>query len=260
MATRSPPETRPERLPDGAPMDYAPENELGVVFLFSRLATKRGLQIDLIRSGYPDCIAYRDGKRIRIEFEYRSINFARHRHDPKDCDWIVCWVHDWPAVPSRLHVWSLQQEYGLGFNVWFQPVGPSYHDILSKTKFNECWSIASQAHEGDLVLFYRTAPEKLIRDVFRIAGPVQHLKAGWKPGKDWMAPIRRVCSLKAPLHLSQLREHPVLREAGFVRGSMRGRYRATPYWADIYRRIIDTNPSLKQKLRAYEPGRIGERP
>src|ERR1700722_429259 len=110
------------------------------------------------------------------------------------------------------------------------------------------------------VLMYRTAPEKLIRDVFRIAGPVKQIKAGWKPGKDWMAPIRRVCALKAPLHLSQLRDHPVLREAGFVRGAMRGRFRATFYWSDIYRQIIGTNPSLKQKLRRYEPGRIGARP
>jgi hypothetical protein len=38
MATRSPDETRPSRLPDGSPMDYAPENELGVVFLFSHVA------------------------------------------------------------------------------------------------------------------------------------------------------------------------------------------------------------------------------
>ena len=162
----------------------------------------------MIRPGYPDCIAYRDGKRIRIEFEYRSSNFARHRHDPNDCDWIVCWIHDWPAVPSRLQVWSLQKEFGLGFNVWFQPVGQAYHEQLNKMKFDKSSSVASQAHEGDLVLFYRTAPEKLIRDVFRIAGTVEHIKAGWKPGKDWMAPIRRVCALKAPLHLSQLRDHP----------------------------------------------------
>ena len=120
-------------------MNYAPENELGVVFLFSRLARKVGLEIDLIRPGYPDCIAYRDGKRIRIEFEYRSSNFARRRHEANDCDWIVCWIYDWPAVPSRLHVWSLQQEFGLGFNV-----GPSQ----SGSRTTRYWTRRSSARLG----------------------------------------------------------------------------------------------------------------
>ena len=93
-------------------MNYPPENELGVVFLFSRLARKLGFEIDEIRPFYPDCIAYRDNKRVRIEFEYRSSNFARHRHDPKKCDYIVCWVHDWPAAP--LPVLELRDDFGLG--------------------------------------------------------------------------------------------------------------------------------------------------
>jgi hypothetical protein len=74
-------------------MNYAPENEMGVVFLFSHLARKLGYEIDLIRPGCPDCVAYRDGKRVRIEFEYRSSNFARHRHDPKKCDFLPAGTH-----------------------------------------------------------------------------------------------------------------------------------------------------------------------
>jgi hypothetical protein len=236
-------------------MNYAPENELGVVFLFSHLARKRGLKIQIIRPGFPDCVAHRDGKRIRIEFELRSSNFARHRHEAKECDWIVCWVHDWAAVPPNLHVWELQREYGLGFNVWFQPAGRTYHEQLDTMKFNDSWSVASQAHKDDLILFYRTTPQKLIRDVFRVSGPVKYVEAGFKPGKDWMAPIRRICALKAPLHLSQMHDHPVLRDSSFVRGQMRGRYRATEYWPDIYRQFIRTNPSLEATLRPYEPGR-----
>jgi hypothetical protein len=34
-----------------------------------------------------------------------------------------------------------------------------------------------------------------------------------------------------------------------------GRPRVTPYWPDIYRQIIDTNPSLEAAMRPYEPGR-----
>jgi len=80
---------QPERL-DNAPLDYAPQNELGVVFLFSHLARRRcGLRVQQIKAGYPDCIATKGGKRVRIEFEYRSRSFKSHRHEAKKCDWLV---------------------------------------------------------------------------------------------------------------------------------------------------------------------------
>ncbi len=56
-----------------------------------------------------------------------------------------------------------------------------------------------------------------------------------------MAEIQRVESLKAPLHLSQLRDHRILKDAGFVRGRMIGRL----------------NPPLRDKLRNYGPERLG---
>jgi len=251
------PAIRPVRLPDGAPLDFAPDNEQGVVFLFSYLARSRfGLRIERIQGGYPDCVAYLGEKRIRIEFEYRSRNFVQHRHDPKKCDWIVCWIHDWPAAPSRLRVIELRKEFGLGFNVWFQPVGGEYRDILARKKFDDCWSVPSQAMEGDLLLFHRTAPDSFVRDIFRVAGPVIHARAGWKSGKDWMAPIRRVCTLKAPLHLAHLRSNRVVATAGFVRGQMRGRYRATEYWPELHQMILSRNPSIASALRRYGPDRL----
>ena len=64
--------TRAEVL-EGAPLHYAPENELGVVFLFSHLLKKWRLKVDQIQSRYPDCIAYQRAggkdKKIRIELE-----------------------------------------------------------------------------------------------------------------------------------------------------------------------------------------------
>jgi hypothetical protein len=226
------PETRLARLPEGAPLDYEPDNEQGVIYLFSQQARRRyGLHVERVQGGFPDCIGYRSGKRIRIEFEYRSRNFALHGHDPKGCDWIVCWIHDWASVPSHLRIVELRKEFGLGFNVWFQPVGRQWGEVLSKTNYHSLWSVPSQAVEGDLLLYYRTAPDKHIRDIFRLAGHVTYCRADWKPGKDWMAPIRRVCTLKAPVHLSDLQQHRVIRDVGFIRGSMRGRYKASEYWS-----------------------------
>jgi len=40
------------------PLQYAPENELGVVFLFSQIARRLQFRIEEIRAAYPDCIAY----------------------------------------------------------------------------------------------------------------------------------------------------------------------------------------------------------
>src|SRR5687767_14404694 len=74
---------RPEML-ENAPMQYAPMNELGVVFLFSHIARRLRLKIEQIRPQYPDCIAYQKTgngeKQVRIEFEYKSRNFYAHRH------------------------------------------------------------------------------------------------------------------------------------------------------------------------------------
>lgn len=258
MATKNHhPATRSALLPDGAPLDYAPDNEQGVVFLFSHLARSRfGLRVERVQGGYPDCIAYLGSKRVRIEFEYRSRNFSLHGHDPKKCDWLVCWIHDWPAVPRRLRVVELRREFGLGFNVWFQPVGAEYRDLLAEINYSRYWSVPSQATEGDLLLFHRTSPDSYIRDLFRLAGPVRHVAARWKPGKDWMAPIRRVCALKAPLHFSELRDHKVLCNAGFVRGQMRKRFRATEYWPDLFHMVVTRNPAAALKLKAYGPSRI----
>jgi hypothetical protein len=160
---------------DNAPLDYAPEKEQGVVFLFAHLASRRyGLRVERVQSGYPDCMAYKrsTGERVRIEFEYRSSNFYRHRHEQRGCDWIVCWIHDWPGVPERIEVKELRREYGLGYNVWIVPIRGPFREVLSKGTYFESLSVPRQAHVDDLILYYRTAPESDVRDLFRITGPV----------------------------------------------------------------------------------------
>lgn len=256
-------EYRPFRLPDGSPLDYAPDNEQGVVFLFSHVARKRhGLRVERVQTGFPDCIAYQGTKRIRIEFEFKSRNFRTHGHNAKGCDLIVCWEHNWPGKPEHLQVMELRREFGLGFNVWFQPVsifnGENYADELAKRKFWDRWSVPSTAMVGDLILYYRTAkstePKSCVREIFRIVRPVEHVKkCGWKSGADYMAKIQLVCKLAAPLHLTKMRENHVLCSACFIRGQMQGRYRATEYWPELYGTIVSLNPSVERVLRKYGP-------
>jgi len=83
---------------------YAPVNEMGVVYLFGAVAADLGFMITRIQNGYPDGEAMRmvDDERcqlVRLEFEFESRNFRLHGHDPKKCDLIICWTHNWPQCP-----------------------------------------------------------------------------------------------------------------------------------------------------------------
>jgi hypothetical protein len=252
---------RAERL-EGAPLGYAPENELGVVFLFSRFLKRWRLKVEKIRPGFPDCIAYQKThggeKKVRIEFEFKSKNFKAQGHSGRGCDWIVCWEHNWPGVPKSLRVVELrkEKEFGLGFNVWIQPKRSPYKEQW-RQKSSGLSSVASEASKGDLVLFYDAGlPDKCVRSIFVVTGKVKHERSDWRRGMDYSAPVRLVCRLKAPLFLENFQRHRILGEAGFVRARMQGRPNVTGYWPDLYRLSVHGNPSVKRKLAKYAPERL----
>jgi hypothetical protein len=218
---------------------------------------KLRLTVDKIQPQFPDCIAYQktggEEKEIRIEFEYKSLNFKTHRHDPKGCDWIVCWEHNWPDKPKHLQVVELRKEFGLGSNVWIQPVSGKYKEILSDLDFEEGWSVPSLSHKNDLILYYHTSPDQCIKDIFKRDSDVGYGDADWKEGKDYMGSIRRICQLKSPIFLEDMRHHKILSTSSFVRGTMQGRPRATEYWPYLFDMIIRRNPSVKKTLAKYDP-------
>jgi hypothetical protein len=103
---------------DRRPMTNAPVNELGVMVLFGMLAAGLGLQVESVQGKFPDCVAKRmvaPGKwqYLRIEFEYESKNFKLHGHDPKGCDVIVCWRHNWKECPAEIEVVELSRFLGM---------------------------------------------------------------------------------------------------------------------------------------------------
>jgi len=80
---------------------------MGVVYLFGTLAEELGFVVESVQAGYPDCEAKRRlpnnrWQRVKIEFEYLSSNFLKHKHDPSGCDLIVCWKHDWKNCPLEV--------------------------------------------------------------------------------------------------------------------------------------------------------------
>jgi hypothetical protein len=103
---------------DRSPMTNAPVNELGVMVLFGMVAAGLGLQVESVQGKFPDCVARRQvapGKwqYLRIEFEYESRNFKLHGHDPKGCDMIVCWRHNWKECPAEIEVVELSRLLGM---------------------------------------------------------------------------------------------------------------------------------------------------
>lgn len=85
---------------------YAPVNEQGVVFLFSKVHDDLGIKIEGIQQAYPDARGRRfNGKgwvEERIEFEHKASDFKTHGHDIERCDIIVCWINDWQNCPIEV--------------------------------------------------------------------------------------------------------------------------------------------------------------
>ncbi|MDK9720403.1 MAG: hypothetical protein OEL53_04380 [Rhodospirillales bacterium] len=244
------------KLPLGLGLVNPPENEMGVVALFMTWAKRKHIQIVTIQAGFPDCIAIHLKKKVRIEFEYRASNFITHKHDPKGCDWIVCWENNLPRAPKGIKIISLANEFGVGSNVWMQPVAGEQAVRLSKAK-RETWSVAHNAQKGDLVLYYRTRPDMSVADLFQITGRVDFDDDTWKEGGDYMANINRVASLDAPIHLRMMQRHPLLKDAPFIRNQMTGRMKATLYWPDLHDLILKANPSQKRALSKFDPETFG---
>jgi len=96
------------------PLAHGPTNEQGVLFLFGAIAGDLGFLVTRVQIGFPDCEAMREvapgvWQRVDIELEKESRNFVTHLHDPKKCDLIVCWEHNWPECP--LEVIELKTEF-----------------------------------------------------------------------------------------------------------------------------------------------------
>ena len=85
---------------------YSPINENGVIFMFGKVIEDLNMYIEEIKPGFPDCVGRRFTGRgweeVLIEFEYKSSHFQNHGHDPKECDVIVCWEHDWQDCPIEV--------------------------------------------------------------------------------------------------------------------------------------------------------------
>jgi hypothetical protein len=86
---------------------YEPINEQGVILLFAALCHDLDFMIEAIRSSFPDALLRRKNIKgswnsCKAEFEFKSSNFRLHKHNPDQCDLVICWDHDWPDCPVEV--------------------------------------------------------------------------------------------------------------------------------------------------------------
>ena len=98
-------------------MLFSPVNELGIVALFSMYHRELGFPYFLkIQSGFPDAtVVDAKGDMKKIEFELFASNFKDHRHDPDECDIIVCWednLDENDSLRSKVKILSLKEKLG----------------------------------------------------------------------------------------------------------------------------------------------------
>lgn len=90
---------------------YAPLNEAGVIILWTKMQEE--LNMDYVTSlspgyqkGGPDAVVKMPvGKGWAdkfVEFEFRSKEAKRHKHDFDYIDYIVCWEHNWSDCPVEV--------------------------------------------------------------------------------------------------------------------------------------------------------------
>ena len=98
------------------------------------------------------------------------------------------------------------------------------------------WSLSKRATPGDILLMYKCAPVSAITDVFVFSGnDIARGGAGWREGDAYFGEIRRMCHLRSPVFLDDLRKHRVLKTASFLRRNMQGvGLLATEYWPYLH--------------------------
>ena len=230
-------------------MTYAPTNEQGVVFLFGRLAPQLGFDVEVVRTGFPDCIARRRGKRCRIEFKYRA---SQYKYPPRGADVVVCWENDWEHRPRKykhLEIVDLKRYVGAFprvFTVGCDQKAPQARSVDKYALID--WSAPGRAQVDDLIVMYRTAPASEIRDLWSVRGPFYESK---KWGRQ--AGLRLVTRLPKPLTLKRLKGDRLTRDLPVVRAGFQGKRDITEDWSVLYSKVTEFNPHSKAALRDYSP-------
>jgi hypothetical protein len=99
----------------------SPIYEQEVIILFSKLTQYLKMRIERFSTRFPDAyLRVKIGKKWILksaEFEIYSSAFVDHGHlkdmkeNEKECDMIICWIHDWDHVPENIKVIELREKF-----------------------------------------------------------------------------------------------------------------------------------------------------
>lgn len=110
-------------------------NENLVIRTFKEIYPLLGFEkIIHIKTSFPDATCIKDGKEVKCEFEYRSVNFKYHGHDPTKCDYIICWIHDWKdsPIPVISVLDSLLEMIDVEFMFNGKPLNDSLRELIKR--------------------------------------------------------------------------------------------------------------------------------
>ena len=243
MGAREPKVGRPIKATG---MAYAPTNEQGVVYLFGRLAPRLGFHVEVVQTAFPDCIARRNGKTCRIEFEFRASSYKAH---PPTADIIVCWDNDWDHRPRKfrhLEIIDLKRYVGALPRVFAVGCDENVRGHVVDKWATLDWSVPKNAQADDLVVMYRKMPASEIRDLWIVRGPFYEQKK-W----GLQTTLRRLVQLDRPLKYEDLKKDPTTRGLGVMRKQFQGKTDITDDWPHIMALILKRNPKAKKQLRDY---------
>ncbi len=246
-------------------MRYAPEGELGVVYLFSKLQRQLGFA-SVVRLGdsFPDCEALRRTGRgraraVQIEFEFRSRSFLAHhkRAGLKAVDLIICWEDNWSPEDRgllkrhRVEIIELRKELGLAGDVWLhiatKPYQDSYLEDLRRGPKTGALPCFKGAKRGDLMLDYIGAPFSYIAGIERLTSDAYQATSGPFP---YRADTHRIFTLDAPVHMTRMKGERSLAGAPFLKtGGLQGYPRVTEYWPQLCMLILRLNPKKTPAIR-----------
>lgn len=90
-----------------------------VIFLFGTIFKHLNIEDIMIKDekkGELDAWAELKNDEIVIEFQVRSRDFLKDKHNPNKCDLIVCWKHNWKECPDNIDVIELKHFWELAKN------------------------------------------------------------------------------------------------------------------------------------------------
>ena len=239
-------------------MDNEPRNEAGVIILFTLAMNRLGFSgVVEAQGNFPDCIARRRGKRLMVEFEYKSKHFITHGHleklGKKKCT-IVCWEDNWQKPPRNISIISLSRELGLSNRVRLAHAKNEDNiRFLDQTrKKTTTWSMPAGTRKGDLVIVWRSGPKQSkFYDIFQALED-----AAPKHGYSGYGNCKIICHLKNPITMKDIRDHKELGRSPMIKSAffMGSNKELTPYWTWLYQLVVERNPEVKRGLKGFAPG------